>query len=53
MKMDGFGERRHEEWRWLDQGRETKLTEPYGEDFRAVATPNREKPKKKRKHFNR
>ena len=32
-------------WRWLEQGRETKLTESYGEDFRAVATPNREKPK--------
>ena len=32
-------------WRWLEQGRETKLTEFYGEDFRAVATPNKEKPK--------
>ena len=25
--------------------REMKLTESYGEDFRAVATPNKEKPK--------
>ena len=33
--MDGDG--------WSE--RETKLTESYGEDFRAVATANREKPK--------
>ena len=29
----------------MEQGRETKLTKFYREDFRAVATPNREKPK--------
>ena len=34
-------------WRWLEQGRETKLTESYGEDFRTVATPNRKKRKEK------
>ena len=32
-------------WRWLKQGRETKLTQSYGEDFRAVATPNSKTPK--------
>ena len=32
-------------WRWLKQGRETKLTESFGEDFRAVTTPKRKKPK--------
>ena len=40
--MDEFGEGKT--WRRLEQGRETKLIESYGEDFRAVATPNREKP---------
>ena len=40
--MDGFGERRHGDG-W-SKG-ETKLTKSYGENFRAVATPNREKPK--------
>ena len=34
-------------WRWLEQGRETKLTQSYEEDFRTVATSNREKPKEK------
>ena len=34
-------------WRWLELGRETKLTESYEEDFRAVATSNREMPEEK------
>ena len=41
-KMDGFGEKT---WRWLEQGSEMKMTESYGEDFQAVVTPNRKKPK--------
>ena len=38
-----------EYWRWLQQGRETKLgTEPYEEDVRAVTPPNRKKPKEEK-----
>ena len=43
-KVDGFGETRHQKG-WREGGRETKLNESNGEYFRAVATPNREKPK--------
>ena len=41
--MNEFGERRH--GKGLELRRETKLIGINGKYFRAVATPNREKPK--------